>query len=404
MKTKIVLLVVAIFLSVPKISIIEVSGYPQGIRVEDFILLAISFFLAFAYKKIKLYSNKLVTILVYLLLVSLFSYGNGISQQWITLIRVAEYLVLYIFIFNSHIDMLLLKNILIINILINFLISIGQYNGLIGGFASFSYLESGHGWLERPYGVYGGPWELGVICVISIFCIRKIGCSRTILFILNALVLCMLILANTRANLIGYIVAISYLYRRFIFRKIIIISFGILILCFSLSDSLLIFTRLDSVLELILGVVKNYQTGVEISKVIGLDKSLYNRLDLWLENYEIWRNSILSMIIGIGWHSLYMESLYLRVLFSFGVVGICVLLIYSKNICRELIIFTMISGLTLDIFLSMRSAFIYMIFFYVVKKINESITNELENNNLLGARFLGRNGYATTKSFASLAK
>lgn len=198
--------------------------------------------------------------------------------------------------------------------------------------------------------------------------IKNISPFRLIL--LNSLVIYDLILADTRSNLFAYIVSIVIFYREYIYRKFIFIIIFVLILFYFFHD-ISLSERLNNVFKLISYILKDEG---DLIYLLNIDLSLSQRLNIWEENYELWRKNIFSILFGIGWHSLYMESFILRMIFSFGILGSLLLVYLYRKLDKSILILVLISGLTLDLFLSIKIFAFFLVYSEVQKVLSKDLT------------------------------
>lgn len=360
----------------PKVPIFSISGLQQGLRIEDLLCLFYGLYLVVSRKIYSIkYFKFIVIVLIYLTVIGLISEINEISQNWIILIRLLEYIIIIKIISTQVNDENFIKNTLIWYIIINTAIAILQYKGVVGAFASFTYLPPGSGWLERPYGLTGGPWELGLTLIFALFTILMVGTSYRIysLFFINLCVIICLILSATRANIVAYLVGLIFFYKNK-FKSIkkvlyILILLGISLL---LLDNFNITNRFTDIIDKTKNInevnLSNFRT------YFILDASITNRLLHWSEPYELWSKNYLYTLFGIGWHNLYMESLVLRIIFTFGIIGTIYFAVSARKMPAYILLIVLISGLTLDIFLSQKIFFTFSLLYLMhVKKFDNEV-------------------------------
>ena len=366
----------AFLIFIPKYSIIHIPGYIQGIRLEDFLIL----FLALA--NIKIYiknsnSKNFNIVVLYLIFIIIINYYIGISQEFVVILRLIEYWVIYNFILLNY--KYINKSLIISFIIINTIIAALQFHGLIGGFASFGYLNSGHGFLGRPYGLLSGPWELGATLAMSIFILHNLNLEKKYILLLTVLVFYIIILTATRSILIGYIIANIYLNRKYLSPKnLLSFLFFIMVSAFLVFNSNEILERYNIKLDVIGKIIQNLLimdiNDVNLKIITNFDISLSERYSLWITNIELWKSSIFNCIFGIGWHNLYMESFLIRLITTFGLIGTALILYLFRNIRIYLLIFTIAAGLTLDLFVSMKIFIFYSLYSAIMqnKRIYEN--------------------------------
>jgi len=353
------LIAISFLIFLPKYSIITFSGYMQGVRLDDIICILVGITTVLNRNSIIIWPIRYVISYCYLVMVMVVMGISGIKQEWIVLVRGMEYFLLAQIFYHSFYERVsVLRNILIIYIVANTLIGILQHYGYVGGFSSYAYLPAGHPWLERAYGLAGGPWEFGLTLIIALHILMRIEHSVKILIFLNVLVMLDLIIAETRANIFGYIISLLIYYRGYIKKK-----FFYVYLCIFLSILVILNIDLNDRFNNILLIIEkiiNYNG--DYKSILNIDLSLSQRLDIWSENYNIWSISLVNGLLGIGWHSLYMESLILRLLFTFGLIGTVIIAFMYKGVDKSILALTLIAGLTLDLFLSMKIFLFYLIY------------------------------------------
>lgn len=391
-----------IFIFNPKIDIINVPGYWQGIRLDDLVILFYSLF--FVYKN-NFYLPKLINhkttglnfiiFFPYLFLSIFVGKIFNIPVAWIIPVRYLEYIFLIIILnqlkFDKNDFILLIKVFIFVNLIISFF----QYFELLGAitprgfspnnltnpqlsnlpannqevntfFSTFRNVYSPAGGLvnKRLYGLLGGPWELATLLSISIFILinhyKDLG-KIHLYFISSTL---MIVLTQSRGIIFAYFVSlifilknkkqiltfiflffftlgISYYFnlfgtKNFIDNKILINYFEILkLLFYSFSP-----TAFPSQTDYI-------GTGLE---------SFWIRAEAWYNHIDIIKSSVYLQIFGSGTsgNSIYTESLIVRVITSFGLFGSILIIFLSRNLPRYFLIFLIISGITLDLFISFK--------------------------------------------------
>jgi len=364
-------LIFLIFL--PKYTILSLGGFVQGIRLEDFLVLIIGIINFNKYCNNK-NNNSLNIVFFYIFFIVLLNYLIGINQELIILLRIIEYWVIYNFIYFNHkyINIKLITLFILLNCGVAFL----QFYGLLGGFASYGYLESGHGFLGRPYGMLAGPWELGVTLCISLLILRSLEINLKYQIILNSIVLITLMLCATRSVIIGYIIVNLYIYRKKLKDIKSIIYILLLILSMFLIDIIeLLNIRFDNIVLIFNKIINYYSSDLKLIHITDLDISLSQRYSLWNTNLNLWQSSIFNMLFGIGWHSLYMESFLIRVLTTFGIFGVLLLIYLYRDVKFTLILLTIIVGTTLDLFVSMKIFIFYSLYSSVIQNNNNEDNN-----------------------------
>ena len=70
--------------------------------------------------------------------------------------------------------------------------------------------------------------------------------------------------------------------------------------------------------------------------------------------YNEYNTNILTQLFGTGMSSIYVESLIVRIWFTTGVVGVLLILLLLGQVKIYQLVFFIISGFTLDIFVSFK--------------------------------------------------
>ncbi len=257
-----------IILFIPKVDIIDVPGFWQGIRFEDLILFGYALYIIFHYKE-KIINNHLVQkflpLFYYFLIIFFASYVGKISGSkiaYITLIRVLEYSFLIILLCNIKINTDQILMFIKFYVLVNLIFVILQKFSLVGSFTSLGYLGPDHELSTRVMGLSGGSWELGVIMALCYFIVVKFERPgfKTIIFYFFV-ILFINLEAQSRINFIGFVLANIFFLKEFVnTRKFI--GLIIVILFFSIvSTFFLEFLNISSLQRLI---KTNYLQSLEI--------------------------------------------------------------------------------------------------------------------------------------------
>ena len=369
---------VLIFLpKIPLVSLPDWLNVSQGVRFEDLLTLMMApYFLS---KSIPINKFGIVCggMILQLFITSIISHIAGVQIYWIIFFRIAEYIIMGLAIYELSKDNKLIIKLCKFYIVINFIVAILQYFSLMGGFSSTGYLTEDNGWLRRPYGLTGGPWELGATITIATFVLMEKFEFKKI-YIYHFIVITCLLLCQTRANFIAYLLAILIFYRNIIFVNyivslILVINLS-LVIYFVFLDFIMRFTNLFGLFFMLLFDHLNFVNLLKSS--YSGDTSLLERVKLWTQIYSIWNSTYMGKLFGIGWTPLYMESFVLRVLFSFGILG-CISIVYlAKNLKLYFAVYILLAGLTLDLLLSQK-IFIF-ICLYIMSTNKLRFTNNVK--------------------------
>ena len=93
--------------------------------------------------------------------------------------------------------------------------------------------------------------------------------------------------------------------------------------------------------------------------------SIAARLEHWFILYNAFLTNNCTILFGSGGIFPYYESTIFRILFCTGLVGFFVVLFMIRKLPLYMIIFFIISGITLDLFLSLKIFFATLLYFYL---------------------------------------
>ena len=243
------ILLASLIILLPKMNIISIPGFWQGIQIADLLIFIFFIYVIFNIANIKLNKSLPFTNLFYFSIYFLFasfvanfsSYNvsdvqrnvHGILSFNISIIlilRLFEYLIFTILILNFCNSKNRILKLCKFFILLNFVFAFLQEFELVGYINSRGIYSPGDDRLGgRPMGLTGGPWELGSctsISFFSIYLLDKKNFYQVIIFFF--LTLFCLVLAETKGNLIAFIAAIVFLEGNLLSR-ILTILFSILL-------------------------------------------------------------------------------------------------------------------------------------------------------------------------------
>ena len=400
-KVKYFFLFMVIFL--PKIDLFQlpINGVHQGPRIEDIILLFFALYLFIPQKKLLLiWSEKFIfknwliffCIIMFFNIIHLF---NGKSLNLLIFLRIFEYAVLIIFL-NNFLNKKNIFKIIKAFIIINFIVVLLQTFNLIGSISSIGYLPPNHILNQRAYGTLGGSWELGIVFgILSLACFRARNQLKNYLFYMS---LCSIIilLSFGITNLIAYFASITYILWVSFYKNIkeisskyivyaFVITFVILVTIFYTDLHLFLFSKLENnqfVLRLskinffyLYEVYRDYfMTGYiptlkEVKDPI-THYSIIVRLATWQNSIMEFQATDLAKFIGIGLNELYLESIIIRAITGVGIIG-CMFIFFSiMNVPIYFLIFILISGINIDLFISIK-IFIFTFLFFKINQFNK---------------------------------
>ena len=376
-----------IILFIPKIDLIEVSGFWQGVRFEDLILLGYVFYIIFNYNE-KIVKNDLVQkflpLLYYFLIIFFGSFIGKISGSQLaslTLLSVLEYTFLIIFLCNFKIYRQQLLTIIKLYVLINFIFVILQKLNLAGSFTSLGYLDPNHQLSTRVMGLSGGSWELGVVMGLCYFIVVKFErpSFKTIIFYFF-LVLYINLEAQSRINFIGFALANIFFLKEFVDRRKFLSLISVILFLLITSIFFIDFLNINSFQRIIktnysqsLEMLKYFILFLELPNRDLLDTSVWSlwyRLSLWLKIIPNYFNNFFTILFGSGNYIVYYESGILRILFTTGIVGLLYVIYMSRNIEIYILVYFLIIGLTLDIFNSFKIFNLTILYYRLIYENN----------------------------------
>lgn len=377
-----------IILFFPKIDLIEIPPYWQGIRLEDISLAIYALVLLFNYEE-KIVNNQSVKkfqlIFCYFILMFFSAFIGKISNlpvDNIILIRVIEYALVIILLCNLKISKENIIMLLKFYVAVNIGMIILQKQSLIGSFTSIGYLAPDHPQNLRAIGLTGGSWELGVIfslCYFILIKIEKPSLIRILIYFLVALTIN--IFSENRMNAIGFVLANLFLFKNYLNTRTYFFIF--LNLFFILLFFLLNYENFDNnSLNRLLGtnyidafiLIRDYFLFLEIPSRDDLDTSLwslYYRISLWDSLLTPYLENFFTIVFGGGPYRIYFESTILRVIFTTGLIGVVYALYHIRKLELYLVVYFLIVGITLDIFNSFK-IFSFTMLYYILLYENHS--------------------------------
>ena len=375
-------LILFILLVFPKINLIKiVYSSHQGLRIEEFAIFFIGLFLIYN-RKFEIKKNDLGYNFYLFFLFFLISSILGTiyyDQVFLVILRYVEYLVILIF-FNRYnpdtqIVLKVIKSFLILNLIFTLL----QYFHLFGEFSSLGYQSPENFDNDRPNGLTGGPWELANMSAILFFAILLFEKDKSISKNIY-LIICIFLIIFSISRTVYIAFAISFLfyfYDRVVSKKkfiAVVLSFIVLSIIIFLNFN---FIKINQDYFKVFGMVIDLLVHKEVYPLKYYDPKLWSiaaRLQHWFFLYEAFLTNNMTILFGSGGIFPYYESTILRILFCTGLVGFFVVLYMIRKMPLYMLIFFIISGITLDLFLSLKIFIATLFYFYLrntVKK-NES--------------------------------
>jgi len=394
-----------LLLHFPKIDIVHIASYKQGIRLDDIILL--SFFL-FYLPKVLFLKGSTGILLIFITLSFFISFINNSNFNLMIIfhyIRFIEYIVLFVVV--KH----LLSNLHIVKIIkfsLIFQILMVIFQQLI----PVSYIErplsSTVAGIEfiRASGSMAGPWELAIFMGICFFVISDYTVKqkyKSLGFGYFILIWVITILTFARAQLVALLFANISQFK--LFSKFL--KFTLIFIILTLIILLILYGfELDS---FSLGYIQ-YSTSVNFLSDYGLefiksfksndfsflgsggrsfdlstetyDPSLVGRLQQWGRYYQTFQyaNSyIIGILFGMGPGSggIINDGMYIKLFVDFGIIGFLIYTFYAlkyflnKN-TRALTIFISISCITIDLYWATKITYVLIFASVYFMRLNKS--------------------------------
>jgi len=298
------------------------------------------------------------------------------------LIRLIEYLTIIIILRDVSLSKNSISNLIIFFIFTNLFFAILQSLGLIGSYSSLGYLPPEHAHNLRAYGIMGGSWELAIISCLCYFFLY----DKKYNFIYLLIIFFLLFVAQSRSSMAAFIVAIFFLHYNLIKKNILLLMlvsslFILLILIFDKNNFFynkmyhFIFLFLES-----FEILKNFLFYGVTVKLDQLNLYKTDILSLIYRTYE-WeimlntaKQNNLMFFFGSGFFNIYSESIFARIIYSFGLFGLILFIFISKKLPLYLLLFLIINGFTIDLFVSIK---IYLIFILLLEFNSKKKLNEL---------------------------
>ncbi len=409
-----------IFLFSPKIDIIAVPGYWQGIRIDDLLIFFYLIYFIFLHK-FKIFPNLVnkktiglnwILFFPYVILSMFIGKLYLVNPQWIIAIRYLEYIALIIILneINPNKDKILL--LFKIYIILNFLVVMLQYFEFIGGFTSrgncmehignpesycfdkddiknicfFScdlgfnknYVLPGNFYWGRVPGITGGVWELSInlaICIYALVIFEK-KLIKILPYIFLTLI--MLLQAQSRGVIFGFIAGSIFLiedykkvFKILTYSLVLLVSIYLLDL-FNFKETIHDRFLIDYIklIKIVLGAFTDSlppKSGVEGT---GLE-SMWFRAQSWELSISDLKKSYILTIFGSGGSQIYTENFIIRIITSFGIIGTFYVIYLSRSLPWFFIIFLLVTGLTVDIFVSFKIFLFSYLLIMLLKKENK---------------------------------
>lgn len=367
-----ILLFILIFL--PKIDLIPISGYWQGIRGEDLIvfIFTVTFILRtdlFNFQFQKFQYKNFYYYFLYLFFSNFVGVISGLDVKFLIVIRLIEYLFFLFLIDSLTINKKSLLKLLSFYLILNTIVVVLQLNDIIGSFSSLGYKGPNHEINSRALGLLGGSWELSIVTTLSFIFIFKNEESKLKIFLFFVISIFLVIVSESKTQTLTFMLTTTLLLiysKEYVLLFLLIIS-SILALFFIDID---IFNKIKGI-DLLYLYELTYNALIlnEIPERENLSNQYTNlsywyRLNFWNTLNQEFQTNIFTLFFGTGFTRVYVESFHIRILFSSGLIGVLYLLFLIRNINPLYLITFLIAGITVDLFISLK---IYLITLVIIK-------------------------------------
>ena len=313
------------------------------------------------------------------------------------LLRLCEYFALFYFINEVKIDKKTIHKIFVIFIIINTVISYFQSVGVVGYFSSRGYFETRGGSDSSLHGLAGGSWELGIFLTLSFLIIIK-NTDNLVrdYFIFTPMILFQIIMSFSKTNMVIFSLIILFMFP-LILKKIInkevkiqIIYYIVTFLLFLIV--IIIKSRQNlSLFEYAIPYYQNFDYDgffavlkefiryrhIPVQETIHESlNSLWYRLEAWKHILNLYFSNNINIIFGVGFSKfMYLESTYIRVITSFGIIGSFLVCFYALRMSFFILLYLMVLSFSYDIFVSFK----IFVFFLILQKTFIETTNIKKN-------------------------
>lgn len=343
----------------PKIIIIPISGFKQGIRLDDIILLICTFFI-FTSKPIdKKIWLALLTIIALSLVSILINPNEYVALRLLSIVRLIEYFIFFALCNRSLTD---LQKIRFCQVALMYLFSISIYQWLVQPT-----------YTGRSDAFLGGPWESSLIALLCMAFVLGSKMSKPNKIICVSLALGCILLAQSRISILAWFgIVCCYICLQMENKRSTLIGGALSLFCLIIilqfaNFPYLKFEKALSALfdDYLWSVIINgiffpeFHNYVEFEKIFFSDKSLIGRFNQYIYYFSANHESSVmwfSLLFGNGLHGggMHVDGMYVMALVDFGIVGCGLIAITGIRLFRikrlQLLIFSMsIVALTLDV-------------------------------------------------------
>lgn len=321
----------------PKINLIAVPGYEQGIRLEDILFAVVFVILIFAtpsrFGNFEILGGKHGITLAIFMLASVLSaiiFQKSNFSNILFSIRWLEYL--------------LMGPILVRVAMVHYRKVLGLFKCYIvlNAFVAPLSILSG----ERYEGLSAGPWEVSTVVILCLISVRPFLKSGRELYFYLICVLFIIVSAQARIQFLAYMaLLVIYKETRYKLAAIILLSIGCLLIS-GLLDGALNILRFESISVSSIGEIfhaikengESAEFNVLTASLPDSDASSIARLLIWSTFIYKWLNiGVFGILFGIGpgVGGVVVDGLYIRLLTEFGFVGALIFFLFIGKITRR---------------------------------------------------------------------
>jgi hypothetical protein len=376
--TSIMMIGLTLMLLMPKINIINIPGYHQGLRFDDLFLLA-GFIYICTTKKLNIHyfpGKGLYFVfyvpLLFIGLLSSYAYGTTpliLTFKWI------EYSIYFVLLYYASFTINKLRYVAFLYITINFILVTLQKSLIIGCYHSRNgYVVDCSG---RTPGITGGAWELPITLVFMIVpLIFDINIRKVSKYFWISIVTTTVYITDTRTGIIALGVVLLLTLFHTTKNKIMLILILPIILLFLFSSE-----RMD-----FLYTGKNFiSNSVGSFKTAGYDYVANKQIDIgfipltMIARFQQW-DSVLSKMKdvdyifgkGLGFSGVFKEGMYVKILTDLGALGILFFFLYYYRLLKNHIILGIALGLsclTIDALSASKIMFSFYFSLFYLKEL-----------------------------------
>ena len=350
---------IGIFLCIlmPKINIIQIPGFYQGLRYDDlFLLVGIIYILLHKQISTNIFPGGKGYYIFYGFIlingfISSFIYGY---VSFLIALRWLEYTIFFMLLYYSSLSHSKVKHFVMFYIFINTIVSPLQNYGYMGAIYSFGYISKGESLVtSRPSGITGGSWEIPAILalyIIPIIADKSFRLSTKLLLVILATV--PVYYSGTRTGMVVFFfsVLLSFLtyYRIKLFNLLIVIGIALLFMGQK---------RMSFIMEFEPTYSMKIRFYAWYEKLIGMDYI----------NYLIGK--------GLGYSGKVVDGMIARIFLDFGIIGLVLYSMYYYWFLRKhkiILLILLLYSVSIDVFSSSKIMFTLFLTVYYL--------NMIENN------------------------